>query len=190
MTEIFVDVDRSSDVPYFAAAMARRSSGWLATELDLDEVDDVTALSDALREVDESAELTLLLLEEDDLYVAVVRVDSGEDPRIFVSDIRAGDESRIAEMLLEEAGLPVPVPLSVDDEIAEEPDVAVVRDDDAVAGTDVVPVGDYDLLADLGTPAAMLLALCAHEGTLPADVITAIAEQAGCLDELEKIREG
>lgn len=177
-------------MPYFAAALARRPVGWRAVELDLDEVDDVITLSDMMRDLDDAADLTLLLLEEDDVYVGVVRVDGVDDPRVFVSDTRAGDESRLAEMLLEEAGRPAPVPLVVDDEIADEPDVAIVRDDDAVQGTDVVPAGDYDIVADLGTPAATLLALCAHEGLLPADVITAIAERAGCLDELEKIREG
>jgi len=119
--------------------MARHPSGWTATEVDLDEVDDVAALTDLLRELDESADLTLLLLEEDDVYVGVVRVDGGDDPRVFVSDTRAGDESRIAEMLLEEAGRPVPPPLAVDDEIADEPDIAVVRDDDAPATTTCWP---------------------------------------------------
>ena len=185
----------SRNVPYFAAARARQRSGWIAAELDLDEVNDVAALGDLMREVDDAADLTLLLLEEDDLYVAVVRVDEiGDDPRVFVSDTRAGDESRLAELLLEETGGPVTAPASVDDEvdaaIAEEPDAAIVRDDDAVESTDVVPAGDVKLLADLGTPAAELLALCAHEGLLPADVITTIAERAGCLDELERIREG
>lgn len=177
-------------MPYFAAALARKPSGWTAAELDLDGVDDVPGLADLMREVEEQAEVTLLFLEEDDVYVAIVRLDSGEDPRIFVSDTRAGDESRIAEMLLEEVGRPVPVPLLVDDEIAEEPAAVDKEDDDAAESTDVVPAGESDLLADLGTPAVELLALCAHEGTLPADVISAVAERAGCIDELEEIREG
>ncbi len=178
-------------MPYFAAALARKPSGWTAAELDLEGVDDVLGLTDLMREVEEQAELTLLFLEEDDVYVAIVRIDSGEDPRIFVSDTRAGDESRVAEMLLEEVGRPIPVPFSVDDEITEEA-TAVDKDDDDETGesTDVVPAGDSDLLTDLGTPAVDLLALCAHEGLLPADVITAVAERAGCVDELEEIREG
>ena len=182
-------------MPYFAAALARRPTGWTATEFDLDEVSDVAELSELLRDLDEAADLTLLLLEEDDVYVAVIRVDGGDEARVFVSDTRAGDESRIAEMLLEEAGRPVPALLTVDDDIEpdetadDDPDVAVVVDD-SVGTTDVVPAGDFDLLSDLGTSAADLVAMCAHEGTLPADVITAVAERAGCLDELEKIREG
>lgn len=175
-------------MPYFAAAVARTPAGWHASELDLDEVDDFAELADMLRELDDEADKTLLFLEEDDVYVAIVRVDGAEDPRVFVSDVRAGEESRIAAMLLEEAGTPEPAVFVVDDVLEGEP--AAEDDDEAVASTDIVPAGDSDLLADLGTPAASLLALCAHEGLLPADVITAVSEKAGCLDELEEIRGG
>lgn len=176
-------------MPYFAAALARRPSGWSATELDLDEVEDFAELTDVLRDLDDKADNTLLFLEEDDVYVAIVRVDGADDPRVFVSDVRAGEESRIATMLLEEVGTPEPAPLLVDEEILDEVD-GVVEDDDSVESTDIVPAGDSDLLADLGTPSARLLALCAQEGSLPADVITAVSAQAGCLDELEEIRGG
>lgn len=174
-------------MPYFAAALARRPSGWSATELDLDEVDDFTDLSDILRDLDDEADRTLLFLEEDDVYVGIVRVDGADDARVFVSDMRAGEESRIAAMLLVEAGTPEPVPFVVDDDILDGTE-AVAEEDDAVESTDVVPAGDPDLLTDLGTPSADLLALCAHEGMLPADVITEVAKRAGCVDELEEIR--
>ncbi len=176
-------------MPYFAAALARTPSDWTATELDLDDVDDFSVLADTLRELQDGAETTLLLLEEDDMYVAVVRVDGTDDPRVFVSDSRAGEESRIVALLLEEAGTPEPAPYLIDDEILDGVDT-VTEEDEPAESTDVVPAGDSDLLADLGTPAATLLELCAHEGLLPADVITAIAERAGCLDLLEEIREG
>ena len=175
-------------MPYFAAALAHTRTGWRATELDLDEVEDSAELIDLLRDLDDQAERTLLFLEEDDVYVAIVRVDDAEDPRVFVSDIRAGEESRIAAMLLEEAGRPEPASFLVEEEILD--DVEAVVSDDAVQSTDVLPAGDSDLLADLGTPSADLLRLCAHEGLLPADVITAVSEKAGCLNELEEIRGG
>jgi len=174
-------------VPYFAAALARTPSGWSATELDLDEVEDFADLSDILRDLDDEADRTLLFLEEDDVYVAIVRVDGADDARVFVSDVRASEESRIAAMLLEEAGTPEPVPFVVDEDILDDAEAA---DDDAVESTDVVPAGDSDLLADLGTPSASLLALCAHEGMLPADVITEVSKRAGCVDELEELRGG
>ncbi len=52
------------------------------------------------------------------------------------------------------------------------------------------PVGEAGLLTDLGTSADDLLALCAEEGRLPADVLTEVCERAGCLDVLEGLRDG
>ncbi|MCW2698153.1 MAG: putative tRNA adenosine deaminase-associated protein, partial [Modestobacter sp.] len=46
------------------------------------------------------------------------------------------------------------------------------------------------VFADLGTPADVLLELCAEEGLLPADVLTTLCERAGCDEVLEQLREG
>ena len=59
--------------------------------------------------------------------------------------------------------------MTSDDEV--DPDEGTRADGD--------PTGDPTLLADLGTPAARLLALCAEEGQLPADVISTLCEAAG-----------
>ena len=58
-----------------------------------------------------------------------------------------------------------------------------------VLETDIDPVGDADLLADLGVPARRLLELCAHEGLLPADVTAEVCQAIGCGDEVEELRE-
>ena len=164
---------------YFAVVLARTGSGWTGEELDLDDVEDLEALTDALRDLtDEGPGPALMLLEENDEYVAVVRVDGGtgslEEPRVFLSDRRAVQNSDVAAMLWEEA------------ELDEE------DEDDEDEGTRPVaePVGDSELLSDLGTPSSVLLALCAEEGRLPADVITALCERAGCDVQLEELREG
>ena len=164
---------------YFAAALPRTDDGWTGRELDLHEVDDLEALADELRDLSGDAEgPALLLLEEDDEYVAVVRVDGGtgslDEPRVFLSDRRAVLGSDVAAMLWEE-----------DD---DEP----VEDDEDDEGTRPVaePVGDPALLADLGTSADVLLDLCAEEGLLPADVLTGVAERGGFLDVLDSLREG
>jgi putative tRNA adenosine deaminase-associated protein len=166
-------------VSYFAAALTRTDDGWTGRELDLGEVEDLESLADELRELAGDAEgPSLLLLEEDDEYVALVRVDGGarglDEPRVFLSDRRAVQGSDVAAMLWEEAAL---------DE---------VPDDDEDEGTRPVaePVGDAALLADLGTPADALLDLCAEEGLLPADVLTGVADRAGFLEVLEGLREG
>ena len=70
----------------------------------------------------------------------------------------------------------------------EEPAAADGDDEDDPPGRDSEPLGDADLLADLGTSRRELIALVKHEGTLPADVITEVCERAGCVDELETLR--
>ena len=163
---------------YFAAALARSEQGWTGVELDLDEVDDLESLADLLRDrTGDGAGPALLLLEEDDEHLAVVRVDGGAgslaEPRVFLYDRRAVLNSGVAAMLWEDA----------DDEVDED-------DDDEGTRPIAEPVGDAGVLADLGTSAQDLLDLCAEEGLLPADVHTAICERAGCLDVLEELREG
>lgn len=163
---------------YFAAALARTEQGWSGREFDLDEVDDLESLADVMRDlVGDSPGPALLLLEEDDEYIAVVRVDGGagslDEPRVFLSDRRAVQQSEVASMLWEQE----PEPVDDDD---EEEGIRPVAE----------PVGDAGLLTDLGTPADVLLELCAGEGLLPADVLTQLCERAGCAEVLEGLREG
>lgn len=158
---------------YFAAALARTPAGWTAEELDLDGVSDVDEVADRVRDVDSDAETALLFVEEDDEYVAILRVDAGADePRVFVSDGLAAESYPVAGIFTGavEDELPVPDP-----------------DEDAPP-LESEPVGDADLLADLGTSRRELIALVTHERTLPADVISEVCERAGCLDELETLR--
>jgi putative tRNA adenosine deaminase-associated protein len=163
-------------VSYFAATVARRPDGWTARELDLDGASDVDEVADRVRDVHGDADTALLFVEEDDEYVAILRLDArADEPRVFVSDAHAADSFPVAELFAEAVEETDPEP--VDDEDEDEP-----------PGHDSEPLGDADLLSDLGTPRRDLLALVAHEGTLPADVITEVCERAGCLNELETLR--
>ena len=165
---------------YFAVALARTGESWTGVEVDLDELEDIEALTDLMRDLTgEGAGPALLMLEEDDEYLAIVRVDGGStglgEPRVFLSDRRAVQNSDVAAMLWEEA----------------DPDEDVEDDDDDEGTRPVAePVGDTELLADLGTPGGQLVDLCAEEGLLPADILTAVCERAGCADVLEELREG
>jgi putative tRNA adenosine deaminase-associated protein len=162
-------------VSYFAAALARTPAGWTAEELDLDGLTDVDAVADRVRDVDGEAETALLFVEEDDEYVAILRVDA-DDLRVFVSDSQAAESYPVAGIFAGAAEEEPPPPSdSDDDEEDEDP-------------PDSEPVGDADLLADLGTPRRDLIALVTHERTLPSDVISEVCERAGCLDELETLR--
>ena len=164
---------------YFAAAVARNEGGWTGVELDLSEIEDLDQLADELRDLSgDGPGPALLLLEEDDEHLAIVRVDGGagslDEPRVFLSDRRAVQASDVAQMLWEDAEQPV-----------EDED-----EDDEGTRPIAEPVGDTSIVADLGTPPETLLQLCAEEGLLPADVLTTVCEKAGCVDTLEQLREG
>src|SRR6476620_7631047 len=95
-------------VTYFAAALARTVDGWTGRELDFEDIEDLEDLADALRDLSgDDGGTALLLFEENDEYVAVVRVDGGagslDEPRVFLSDRRAVLASDVAAMLWEDA---------------------------------------------------------------------------------------
>ena len=171
-------------MPYFAAALAQRSTGWSGEEIDLKGVEDLDAVIEEIRRVGDDAETLLLFVEENDEWFAIVRVDEDGDPRVFLSDGRAMETSELGAILGEAAAIADPVEEPADDDEAEPVDD---EEDEAtqVAGD---PVGDADLMADLGTPAPRLLALCAEEGQLPADIMSALCESAGCLETLDSLR--
>jgi putative tRNA adenosine deaminase-associated protein len=171
-------------VSYVATAVVRGKDGWSATELDLSGAADVEEVADQLRDVDLYAEVSLLFVEADDTYFVVMRLDQGEDLRVFGSDSAFAHESRLGAMLLGDIQIPA---LEIDEALAE----AEAEDDEEepAASPAADPVGDADLLADLGMSAHRLLATCAREGMLPADVTAEVAQAIGCGDELEELRE-
>lgn len=172
----------------FAAAVARGKNGWTASELDLSGLGDIDEVVDALRDVEPDAGLTLLFVESDDQYLAILRLDEGEDLRVFGSDSAFADESRIGSVLLGEIEAPA---LEIDEltEARSDADDDDEEEDTPVPDPDADPVGDAELLNDLGVSAHKLLALCGREGMMPADVTAEICQQIGCGDEVEELRE-
>lgn len=167
---------------HFAAALTRTEDGWDAQEFGLEEIEDLDTLTDQLRDLAADADATTLVLfvEEDDEYLAIVRLEGEADPRVFLSDVRAIDTSAIAAMLYEEAAAETVEDADDDEDEDEEEDSAVRVEAD--------PAGDNDLLADLGAPGKVLLDLCAEEGMLPGDIITALCERIGCSEQVEALR--
>lgn len=177
---------------YFAAAVARGKNGWTASELDLTGVADLDEVADRLRDVELDADTSLLFVESDDQYLVVLRLDEGEDLRVFGSDSAFADESRLGALLLADIEAPA---LELDD-LAPEPDPVEAgegadsdEEEPPVADPDADPVGDAELLADLGVSAHRLLALCSSDGMLPADVTAELCQRIGCGDELEELRD-
>ena len=170
----------------FAAAVARGKNGWTASELDLSGFADIEEVVEGLRDVDPDAELSLLFVETDDLYLVILRLDEGDELRVFGSESAFAAESRIGALLLGEIEVPV---LGIDDLAVPLPADDGEDEERAGIGADADPVGDSELLADLGISSSRLLALCAHEGKLPADVTAEICQSLGCADELDELRE-
>lgn len=160
----------------FAALLVRRDKAWSGAELDLTDCETLADIADVVLDaVDDAPGPRLLLVEQDDEYAAILRLDGDEDePRAFLSDGHAADAYALAAVIAE--GLPE----IGHDELAD--------DDDAPPAHDSAPFGDPEIVADLGTPAAQLMAMCAHEGTLPIDLLCAVCEGAGCADVLDALR--
>ena len=96
---------------YFAAVLTRSADRWEARDVDLDDIEDVAGLLEVMRETSEDEdfepESAVLLLEQEDLWFAVIRTDVDEDPRVFVSDFTAAGRSAYAELLFAAGLLPV-----------------------------------------------------------------------------------
>ncbi|GAA4917663.1 tRNA adenosine deaminase-associated protein [Streptomonospora salina] len=157
----------------FSAVFCRVADEWTGTETELDDAATIDDVADAMRDAcGGAAEGTMVLvMEADDEWFAVVRVEDHADPRVFLSDVRVVHESQVAALLLDSGEIEAP-------EQAE--------------GTGQKPYpqpgGDSRLLDDLGTPASDLEALTTSEGLLPGDVLTDVAERAGFGEPLEALR--
>ncbi|GIJ78126.1 putative tRNA adenosine deaminase-associated protein [Micromonospora phaseoli] len=172
---------------YFAAAVLREKGGWTAAELNLRGTADVDEVADRLRDAAPDADLSLLFVEADDTYLVILRLDEGEDLRVFGSDSAYAEESRLGALLVGDLKTSV---TGLDD--TEEARPAATGGDDTeqpAVDPEADPVGEADLLTDLGIPAQRLLSLCAHEGMMPADVTAEICQVLGCVDEVEELRE-
>lgn len=173
---------------YFAAAAVRDATGWTAAELDLAGVVDLDEVADRLRDVDPDAMTALLFVESNDIYLVVMRLDDGDDLRVFASDSAFAEESRLGAVLVGE--IKAPAVESDDDPVDSRRSTGTGDDDNErpAADPDTDPVGEADLLADLGISASRLLSLCAHEGMLPGDVTAEVCQLIGCGDEVEELR--
>jgi len=153
-------------VSYFTAVLARDGEKWFAHDVDVEDLEDVGELTVALRGVAVDEEPVLLLVEREDAWWAVVRVDADDEPRTLVSDLLGASASPYAKVLA----------LDELDEADE--------DHDLEPGT---PSGDFDLLADLGTSAEALTQICEDE-LVPMDALAAMAEAGGFDEVLDSLR--
>ncbi|EFL16410.1 hypothetical protein [Streptomyces sp. C] len=181
---------------YFAALLARTEDGWEASDMELDDVESLSDLIDLARSAAVDDDTVVALIEQEDAWFGVIRVDGEEDPRYFVSNASVADRSSYGAMLTKEL-------LGTDEEDDDldeldldgtedgddEPVAAYTDEDDGAddeprAGSEPLPagpLGDPRLLDDLGVGHKELL-------TLDGDALTEIADALGATDVLEAVR--
>ncbi|GKQ38535.1 hypothetical protein [Streptomyces sp. A012304] len=173
---------------YFAALLARTEDGWEASDTELDDVETLSDLADLAREASPEEDTVLVLIEQEDSWFGVVRVDGEDDPRIFVSDAAAAARSSYGEILLTDELLGRDSEAGDDDLDALDLDGTEDGEDedaDEDAGTAEAvphgPVGDAAILDDLGVSEKELK-------SLTEDALTEIAEALGASEVLETVR--
>ncbi|MEJ5913208.1 tRNA adenosine deaminase-associated protein [Pseudokineococcus sp. 1T1Z-3] len=197
---------------YFTAVITCEQGAWRAHDVDIEDVTDLDDLADVLRGVAPGGGSALAVIEHEDEWFAVARLDGDdlaaeedvdEDVRLFVSDLAASQRSHYGDLVAPAA--------ETETELGDEPEEAPVEVTDP-AGSTQGPVaqaaaaapapaddeedepdqqtpglaawaGDPDLLADLGVARSRLIEIT--EDTLE-DPDTALAQiGAGCgFDEL------
>ncbi|MFJ3235118.1 hypothetical protein [Streptomyces sp. NPDC086787] len=178
---------------YFAALLARTEDGWKASDTELDDVETLSDLADLAREANPDEDTVLVLIEQEDAWFGVVRMDGEDDPRIYVSDAAAAARSAYGELLLTDELLgrepgsdgPDLDALDLDGTEDGESDEDDESDDGTGTSADAVPhspVGDSEILDDLGVGEKELRALDAE------DALGAIAEALGASEVLETVR--
>ncbi|MEV5570615.1 tRNA adenosine deaminase-associated protein [Spirillospora sp. NPDC052269] len=75
---------------YFAAVFARTPQGWMGTEAALAEAESVDDVADQMREaaVESYGDAVVLLVEREDDWFAIVRLDGEDEPSAYVSAVR------------------------------------------------------------------------------------------------------
>lgn len=181
---------------YFAALLARTEDGWEASDMELDDVESLSDLIDLARSAAVDDDTVVALIEQEDAWFGVIRVDGEEDPRYFVSNASAAARSSYGSMLTKEL-----LGSDEEDDELDELDLDGTEDgeDDAIAaftdedddeaeagGTGAEPVpagplGDPSLLDDLGVTNKQLM-------TLDGDALSEIADSLGATEVLEAVR--
>ncbi|MDD9377389.1 hypothetical protein M8Z33_12100 [Streptomyces sp. ZAF1911] len=194
---------------YFAALLARTEDGWEASDMELDDVESLSDLIDLARSASVDDDTVVALIEQEDSWFGVVRVDGEEDPRYYVSNASAASRSSYGSMLTDEllgkdeeddeldeldldgtedgedeviASYPDGGPADRDQEDEDDEDTDDGRD--VRAGAEPAPagpLGDPRLLDDLGVSHKQLM-------TLDGDALSEIAESLGATEVLEAVR--
>ncbi|MGH3244159.1 MAG: hypothetical protein ACRDNL_27530 [Spirillospora sp.] len=135
-------------MPLFAAVFAKTPQGWVGAEALLAEAEHVDDVADLMREaaVESYGDPVVLLVEQDDDWFAVVRLDGEDEPRAYVSTVREDGLGSLFQQLVGE------VP---DGDAGGDP--ALLED----LGLDAKQLGD---IGERALPGDALLTIAEHTG--------------------------
>jgi putative tRNA adenosine deaminase-associated protein len=142
-------------VSYFTAVLVADGHSWRARDVDVEDAGSLDDLADTLRAAAHGEGPVLAVIEREDEWFALVRVDGEEDPRVFVSDMAAASHSLYGPLLAPAADVDVDLDDELDAEAGGEPPTAspaiggVETEDDApAADPGRLAIGVPDLDAD------------------------------------------
>ncbi len=170
---------------YFTAVIARSGRAWKARDVEVDDAKTLDDLTDAVRGVAVDDQPVLAIIEHEDEWFAVVRVDGDDEPRLFVSDFAAASRSRYGDVLASAADVDVEEDPATSDE-GEDAD-----EEEEPAPVDPVVrawAGDPELLDDLGVSGRTLRKLVEENADDPAAVLGEVGETVGFAELLEALR--
>lgn len=201
---------------FFTAVLANDGASWRAKDVDVEDCASLDDLAEMMRDVAHGANPVLTIIEREDGWFALVRVDGDDPATLFVSDLPSAQEGHYAQVVSSAADLDVEVPDGVHaydhPEDSEEDSVDERTDDEkqhdaqaedelrealgggALLKPDPDPeptdawAGDPGLLSDLGVSAARLVEITNGNPDDPAVALAEVAEVAGFADLIEALR--
>jgi putative tRNA adenosine deaminase-associated protein len=173
-------------VAYFTAVIARSGRGWKARDVEVDDANTLDELADALRSASIDDQCVLAVIEHEDEWFALVRVDGDEEPRLFVSDLGLASRSHYGELLASAADVDVldDEPEGADDEGDEDSDGEGDDEEPVIAAW----AGDPEVLDDLGVNGRVLRKLSEDNSDDPGAVLAEVGEAVGFAELLEALR--
>jgi putative tRNA adenosine deaminase-associated protein len=176
-------------VAYFTAVIARTPSSWRARDVEVDDATSLEDLTDALRSVAVADQPVLAVIEHEDEWFAIVRVDGDDEPRLFVSDLYTASHSHYGPLLAPAADVDSADEVADDDEDGDEAGGDEAQDEDEDGEPKIAAwAGETDLLEDLGVSGRTLRKLVEENGDDPGVVLAEVGEVVGFVELLDALR--
>ncbi|HVN11137.1 MAG TPA: tRNA adenosine deaminase-associated protein [Kineosporiaceae bacterium] len=169
---------------YFTAVIARSGGSWRARDVEVDDATSLEDLTDLLRSVAFGDQPVLAVIEHEDEWFALVRVDGDDEPRLFVSDLGAASAGRYAAVLAPAADVDSADDLDAVDEGEDGEGDEGEEEQDRIASW----AGETDLLEDFGVTGRSLRKLVEESGDDPGAVLAEVGETVGFVELLDALR--